>query len=559
MGAVPVRRGTRRSVVPGVTTTGASSAGSTSGAVNARHAGRVPPPTTGRPTTPPPRERITKRQKKRLALASGPSRIVSAATVSLTRTRFPSTSVPPIVPTAPVLTRTPARSAVRSWPRIAYSPSSGWQRDRSGATATLARPRTATARMRRGAIPLLPRPGAVELPQRRLARHDRERRGRPVAAQHARQDRQRAHEEARIGEQPLRRLQHVEDAHERPEDDGVHAARRQQALIEEPAERLLGDVREPRQRIGHLPGWDLAERPAVSGDGRLPERVELALALPVEEARRGAHVARVAAERLVQQGGLDDRRGGAPAVDRVRVVGRIADGEEARGERTLAVDEPPQPVAEVSHHQDGCRRAVDRHRDAPRAPGRDGGKRPHERLEAGGFREPPERAVVDRRADADRERRVVTREDRDLDPPEVARDETGRAPWRPSVAAAVEACVVEGAGIRAELARQRRADRPEPGRRPRPSTGGVDHQRGAHHAAIGQANTRDRGTSPVARRDRQAGDRHAFAQLDTRPPAHALAERPFEGRAPAGEEDHLVVAVLRRDSQRGARPLGEVP
>jgi len=93
--------------------------------VNARHAGRVPPPTTGPPTTPPPRERITKRQKKRLALASGPSRIVSAATVSLTRTRFPSTSVPPIVPTAPVLTRTPARSAVRSWPRIAYSPSSG--------------------------------------------------------------------------------------------------------------------------------------------------------------------------------------------------------------------------------------------------------------------------------------------------------------------------------------------------------------------------------------------------------------------------------------------------
>ena len=263
------------------------------------------------------------------------------------------------------------------------------------------------------------------------------------------------------------------------------------------------------------------------------------------------------AERLVQQGGLDDRRGGAPAVDRVRVVGRVADGEEARSERTLAVDEAPQPVAEVSHHQDGCRRAVDRHRDAPRAPGRDGGKRPHERLEAGGIREAPERAVGDRRADADRERCVVTREDRDLDPPEVARDETGRTAWRPSMAPAVEARVVERAGIRRELERQRGAARRQPGGGPRPSTGGVDHQRGAHHAAVGQANTRDRGTSPVARRDREAGDRDTLVQLDPGPRAHALAEHPFERRAPAGEEDHLVVALLGSEGHAGRRERGE--
>src|SRR5438128_1898399 len=244
MGAVPVRPGTRRSVVPGSTATGASSAGSTSGTVKARHAGRVPPPTTGPPTTPPP-ERMTKRQKKRLAPASGPRRIVSAATVPLTCTWLPSTSVPATAPTAPV-TRTPARSAARSWPRIAYSTSRGWPREVSGVAATVARPRMATATTRRRDIPSPPCSGPLELRQRCLARHDRERWRRAVAAQHARQDRQRAHQEPRIREQPLRRLQHVEDTHERAEDDRVHAARGQHPLVEEPAERLLGDAREPR-------------------------------------------------------------------------------------------------------------------------------------------------------------------------------------------------------------------------------------------------------------------------------------------------------------------------
>src|SRR5206468_712877 len=41
------------------------------------------------------------------------------------------------------------------------------------------------------------------------------------------------------------------------------------------------------------------------------------------------------------------------------------------------------------------------------------------------------------------------------------------------------------------------------------------------------------------------------------PRAHALAEHPFERRAPAGEEDHLVVALLGSEGHAGRRERGE--
>src|SRR5439155_99213 len=64
-------------------------------------------------------------------------------------------------------------------------------------------------------------------------------------------------------------------------------------------------------------------------------------------------------------------------------------------------------------------------------------------------------------------------------------------------------------------------------------------------------------SAPGARRDREAGDRDPLVQLDPGPRAHALAEHPFERRAPAGEEDHLVVALLGSEGHAGRRERGE--
>src|SRR5205807_1452105 len=55
----------------------------------------------------------------------------------------------------------------------------------------------------------------------------------------------------------------------------------------------------------------------------------------------------------------------------------------------------------------------------------------------------------------------------------------------------------------------------------------------------------------------EARDGHPLAQLDAGSHAHAFAERPFEGRAPAGEEDDLLVAVLVGERDAGRRDLRE--
>src|SRR5207244_8805649 len=118
------------------------------------------------------------------------------------------------------------------------------------------------------------------------------------------------------------------------------------------------------------------------------------------------------------------RTDGAAPVDRVRVVGGIADREEAGRERKPAsIDEAPETVAKLSHDEDGRLLACDRDRGAARAPRRDGRKGAQEALEARWFGEAAQRMVVDRRADRDREGAAVAGEDGELHPPEVARDQ----------------------------------------------------------------------------------------------------------------------------------------
>ena len=265
----------------------------------------------------------------------------------------------------------------------------------------------------------------------------------------------------------------------------------------------------------------------------------------------------MAAERLVEECRLHEREGRAPAVDRVRVICRVTDREESGCDRTIPVDEASQTVSELPHHEDRRRGPVDRRRDGARAPGRDRGKRAQERLEPRRVRQAVERGVVDRGADADRERRAVAGEDRDLHPPEVTGDQSGRAARRAAAVQAVEARVVEHAGVRAELVRRRGVDRAQPLRAARAPPGGVDHQRRRQHGAVGESHAVDRGTPAVAPRGRQARDGHPLAQLDAGSHAHAFAERPFEGRAPAGEEDDFLVAVLVGERDAGRRDLRE--
>src|SRR5262249_58367114 len=123
------------------------------------------------------------------------------------------------------------------------------------------------------------------------------------------------------------------------------------------------------------------------------------VAPPVEVTGGGAQVARVVIERLVEQRGLDETRRDAAAVDRIRMVGGVADGEEAARQGALAVDEASQAIVQLAHDEDGCLRSGDRLRRSAGAPGRDGGEGRQEALEASGVDEGAEWRVADRRTD----------------------------------------------------------------------------------------------------------------------------------------------------------------
>src|SRR6184192_796697 len=107
-----------------------------------------------------------------------------------------------------------------------------------------------------------------------------------------------------------------------------------------------------------------------------------------------------------------------------------------------------------------------------------------EALEARWFGEAAQRMVVDRRADRDREGAAVAGEDGELHPPEVARDQPRRAAWPAAAAEAVEARVVEDAGLGAALVGRGRAERGEPPRRARAPAGRVHHDRRGDRAAV---------------------------------------------------------------------------
>src|SRR5262249_46532258 len=99
--------GTRMSVVPGATATGASSGVSTTGAPSGSHGGRTAPWTDGPTTTPRPNDApVTRRQKIGLTVAPFPTHTTSATALPATVTRAARRSWPPVDPTEPACTCT---------------------------------------------------------------------------------------------------------------------------------------------------------------------------------------------------------------------------------------------------------------------------------------------------------------------------------------------------------------------------------------------------------------------------------------------------------------------
>ena len=144
------------------------------------------------------------------------------------------------------------------------------------------------------------------------------------------------------------------------------------------------------------------------------------------------------------------------------MIGGVTNGEEAVREWPLAVDEAAEPVLQLTHDEDGRVRPGDRLCRPAGEPGCDGGKGAEEALEAGGVDQRLQVRIPDRRPDRDREAPCVAGEDRDLHPPEVARDERRPAARHPTAALTIEARVVEDAAGCAPLARWRRPERSEP-------------------------------------------------------------------------------------------------
>src|SRR5207247_5527681 len=106
---------------------------------------------------------------------------------------------------------------------------------------------------------------------------------------------------------------------------------------------------------------------------------------------------------------------------------------------------------------------------------------------------------------------------------------------------AVEARVVEDAGLGAPLVGRGRTERGEPLRRARAPPGRVDHDRRGDDAAVRESHAGHGGTAAVARLADQALDHDALAQLDPRPPGDARWQRTLVGAAPAGEEHDVLV------------------
>jgi hypothetical protein len=114
-----------------------------------------------------------------------------------------------------------------------------------------------------------------------------------------------------------------------------------------------------------------------------------------------------------------------------------------------------------------------------------------------------------------------------------------------------------GARLLRLLARQRRPDRGEPGGSGRASAERVDDEaRGDRRPVVEPHPDHPRAAAVGGRRD-EPGHADPLAELDVRPRAHALAQRPLEGRAAAGEQHDVLVVGARRERHPGRCRLGE--
>ena len=158
--------------------------------------------------------------------------------------------------------------------------------------------------------------------------------------------------------------------------------------------------------------------------------------------------------------------------------------------------------------------AADRHRHAARAPRCDLRKRGDEALEALRIGELLQPRVVDRCSDGDREAAGVAREDGELHPAEIAGDDAGRAAGRAPAAQAVEARVVEDAGILAALRGGGCSERRQPSGYGRAPAQRVDDERGGQLAPVREPDATNPGSAAVARAADEAAHADAFPQLD---------------------------------------------
>ena len=247
---------------------------------------------------------------------------------------------------------------------------------------------------------------------------------------------------------------------------------------------------------------------------------------------------------------------GTSAVERVRVIGRVTDREEARRKRlSRAVDEAAQAVLEATHGQHVAAEyrqrigdlGVDERRDA-----RQGARHRVERLRMAQHLEPRKREV---RGEGDRIRSVVGGEDGELDPAEVTHR---RLPARRRElaigAAAVEAGIVEHRRRRSSLVGSRRADALEPIARARPPSRRVDDEIRRDRAALSAGYDADavhRGR--FARPGAKPVHDDAAHEVDVRRLTHVAAQRPLERRSSAADCHQLVVARFRFERSEARR------
>jgi hypothetical protein len=195
-------------------------------------------------------------------------------------------------------------------------------------------------------------------------------------------------------------------------------------------------------------GADLTRGVAVGGDRGAVERLDLRARRLVEEAR-GAHVvAGRRVERFAEEARVHERLAGASAVERIGVIGGVADDEEVGGERlAVIVDEAAQAILQAAHRQHLAAEHRQRIGQLGIDERGDAGQRAYQRVERLDVAQQLEALLGEVRGERDRVGAVVGGEDRVLDPAENP-PSSARCPaaGNRGRAAAIEARVIEDAG-----------------------------------------------------------------------------------------------------------------